>query len=88
MEKETLKEALDLNDWNLRQTGQQLGVSHTWVAELIVRHDLQRPETVLKPRKSMLSIRLPNALINQLKNEAVNQGLSTNAYIEKILSER
>jgi hypothetical protein len=88
MEKETLKEALDLNDWNLRQTGQQLGVSHTWVAELIVRHGLERPEAVLRPSKSMLSIRLPNALINQLKNEAVNQSLSTNAYVEKILSER
>jgi predicted HicB family RNase H-like nuclease len=88
MKKETLKEALDLNDWNLRQTGQQLGVSHTWVAQLIARHDLQRPEAVLRPSKSMLSVRLPNALINQLKNEAVNERLSTNAYVEKILSER
>ena len=88
MKKETLKEALDLTGWNLRQTGQQLGVSHTWVAELILKHGLERPEAALKPSKSMFSVRLPNALINQLKNEAVNQGLSTNAYVEKILSER
>ena len=88
METEELKKALDLNTWNLRQTGQQLGVSHTWVAELIKKQGLERPEAALKPRKSMLSVRLPNALINQLKNEAVNERLSTNAYVEKILSER
>jgi hypothetical protein len=88
METEELKKALDLNNWNLRQTGQQLGVSHTWVAELIVRHGLERPGAILRPSKSMLSVRLPSSLINQLKNEAVNERLSTNAYVEKILNER
>ena len=88
MKTKELKQALDLNDWNLRQTGQQLGISHQWVSELIKKHDLKRPEAVLKPSKSMLSVRLPNSLIDELKNEAASQGLSTNAYVEKLLALR
>ena len=88
MKTKELKQALDLNDWNLRQTGQQLGISHQWVAELIKKHGLERPKAVLKPSKSMLSVRIPDSLIDELKNEANNQGLSTNAYVEKLLTLR